>query len=170
MPPRSRVFPSVVSDDRILELFTSSSVRLKASTVRESLEVNRSRIRNIEASLRRLAGSRALRSLPSQSARYSKPYYALPLQGEQEEKGPLPAGDVAVDLAASDPEENSGQSPEPGAAPPSSSAAGASSSSSLLLAAVAALRAVQHPDAIDALRVLQIPARHTAHMGRRRSV
>ena len=74
MPPRS--FPAVVSDSCILELFASPSMRLKAHRVLHLLGLPRSKVRNIQSALRRLARSGALVELSSPSPSQRHPLYA----------------------------------------------------------------------------------------------
>jgi hypothetical protein len=53
MPPRS--FPAIVPDRRILEVFATSKMPLKAHRVMHLLGLPRSKIRNIQSALQRLA-------------------------------------------------------------------------------------------------------------------
>ena len=77
MPPRS--FPAIVPDSCILELFTTPSKQLKAHRVLLLLGLARSKARNIQSALRRLAKQGALVELPSPSSAQRHPLYALPL-------------------------------------------------------------------------------------------
>ena len=76
MPPRS--FPAVTPDSRILEQFTTSRTQLKAHRVLVLLGLPRSKIRNIQSALQRLARHGALIELPSASPAHPHPPYARP--------------------------------------------------------------------------------------------
>ena len=73
--PRS--FPVITADSRILELFATSSSQMKAHRVLLLLRLPRSKIRNIQSALRRLARSGALVELSSLSSAQPHPLYAL---------------------------------------------------------------------------------------------
>ena len=74
MPPRS--FPAVASDSCILALFIDPGKRLKAHRVLLLLCLPRSKVRNIESALRRLACCGALVELSSPSSAQRHPLYA----------------------------------------------------------------------------------------------
>ena len=72
--PRS--FPAITADSCILELFTNSCSQMKAHRVLLLLRLPRSKIRNIQSALRRLARSGALVELSSLSSAQPHPLYA----------------------------------------------------------------------------------------------
>lgn len=72
--PRS--FPAISADSCILEQFTNSSSQMKAHRVLLLLRLPRSKIRNIQSGLRRLARSGALVELSSLSSAQPHPLYA----------------------------------------------------------------------------------------------
>ena len=93
MPPRT--FPPAASDSSILALFLTSTTQLKAHRVLSLLHIQRSKIRSIASSLRRLAQDGALVELVSSSAAFPHPIYMLAPRAQLDDAAPQHASTIA---------------------------------------------------------------------------